>query len=170
MRKMISGLAGGLVTLILALAPSLNARDLTYNEKDVIETGDIVYAESANQPGINRRLVARTIINRAKNDNFPETPYQVIHQKNAFSCVGQGSKLWKQAKGKIKMKKHEREAYNSCHNDVQDVYAGRTEGIEGEDKIIAYHDVSITKPKGDFWNSLEKVYQNGRLIFYAPRK
>lgn len=166
MNKLIAGLAA--LTLTLGVG-NADARELNYNARDVKETGKAVYAEGANQPDINKRLIARTIINRAKNDNFPATPYKAIHQENAFTCT-QGSKLWRQAQGKAKMKKYERGVFARCNSNVQDVYAGRSEGLAREDEIIAYHDISIPKPKGVFWDSLEEVYRKDRLIFYAPRR
>lgn len=141
-----------------------------YTAKDQLETARILYAEAANQTDKNKRLVARTIINRAKSKDYPSTPYKVIHQKNAFTCTHDGSKLWKQANGKASMNAYEKKVWTKCKAASKAVYNGTKEGITDENKIVAYHDTSIKKPNTRYWNSLKLVYSSGKLKFYAPKK
>jgi len=167
------GFLGGLARLVtgaVIAGISLEASAESYTAEDKKETARILYAESANQTDKNKRLVARTIINRAKSKDYPSTPYKVIHQKNAFTCTHDGSKLWKQANGKTKMNAYEEKVWAKSKTAAKAVYNGTKEGITREDEIVAYHDTSISKPNTKYWNSLELVYTSGKLKFYAPKK
>ncbi|MDO8622858.1 MAG: cell wall hydrolase [archaeon] len=141
-----------------------------YEKNGFTEIEKIIYAEAANQPEINRRLVARTILNRVSDRDNYSHPSKVIYGKNAFTCTFDGSRLWRQAKGRLRMNKIEKEAFMTCKKNALEVYLGKRENIPREDEIIAYHDISISKPNDTYWNSLEEVYKNDRLIFYAPKQ
>tara|TARA_B100001971_G_C18060266_1_gene467545 strand:- start:141 stop:860 length:720 start_codon:yes stop_codon:yes gene_type:complete len=147
----------------------------SYSEKELEETRNILYAEAANQPRENRRLIGRTILNRVASKNYPNTIQDVIYQTNAFSCIKDSeNKNWKQAIGKLDRNEYEDMIYERCEKDAKDVLDGKKEGVKREDEIIAYHDISVKikdlRKDRDFWKSVEEVYRNDRLIFYASKK
>lgn len=49
-----------------------------------------VEAEAGNQGLLGKRLVADVILNRVRDDDFPDTIVDVIYQENAFAVVGNG--------------------------------------------------------------------------------
>jgi len=145
-----------------------------YSNRDLLETQKILYAEAANQSRIDRRLVGKAILNRARDSRFPSTPYKVIHQRNAFSCTFDRNKNWKQVNGKKEMNDYEKMVYKKCKEDGKFVFNGEKIGIPREDEIIAYHDKSVDikdlREKDSFWKKVEPVYSGNKLIFYAFRK
>ena len=113
-----------------------------------------------------------------------------VYEKNAFSCINdEDNKNWKQAIGKLKRNEYEEMIYKRCREDVKAVLDGERLEIVREDEIIAYHDTSIKykdlaareskikekwekkdKIYNGYWINLEPVFQDGNLIFYAPKK
>tara|TARA_Y100000310_G_scaffold244674_1_gene249542 strand:+ start:9734 stop:10444 length:711 start_codon:yes stop_codon:yes gene_type:complete len=147
----------------------------SYSEKELNETKNILYAEAANQPRKNRRLIGRTILNRVASKKYPNTIHNVIYQTNAFSCIKDSeNKNWKQATGKVERNEYEDMIYERCGKDAKDILDGKKEGVKREDEIIAYHDISVDikdlRKDRAYWKGLEEVYRNKSLIFYAPKK
>ena len=141
-----------------------------YTPQEHIEMQRILYAEAANQSPGNRRLVARCIVNRVESDDYPDRIHDVIYQRNAFSCVnGKGSEMWNQSGNRDSRNGYEEKVFGRCGENVRDVLDGEMEGIVGENKIIAYHDISIDKPTSSYWDSLEEVHRSERLIFYKDK-
>jgi len=136
---------------------------------EVLGIQKILYAEAANQSSSNRQLIGRCILNRVESSEYPNTIYGVTHQRNAFTCITQNSKLWNQAENSGRMNSYERRIFQDCENDAKNVLKGKLQGIQREEEIVAYHDTSIKKPKEEYWRKLERVYSSGRLIFYAPK-
>ena len=62
---------------------------LTDEEIDMI--AQITMAEAGNQCELGQRLVIDTVLNRVDHENFPDTIYDVIHQKNQFSPISDGN-------------------------------------------------------------------------------
>tara|TARA_Y100000034_G_C6793897_1_gene355659 strand:+ start:75 stop:827 length:753 start_codon:yes stop_codon:yes gene_type:complete len=157
-----------------------------YSQEEFNETRNILYAEAANQPRLNRKIIARLILNRVARDDYPNTIHDVIFQKNAFSCIKDGkNKNWKQATGQIKMNEYEKMIFRQCGKDAKYILDGNklsVFGVPRENEIIAYHDVSISieklrswktrneKRKARYWQGIEEVFRNKRLIIYAPKK
>ena len=142
-----------------------------YTPAEYQEMSKILYAEAADQSRQNRRLIARTILNRVASSKYPDSIDSVIHQRNAFTCTFDGKKNWAQATGRRKMNGYEKMIFRRCTEDAQSVLDGTKEEVEipREDEIIAYHDISIKKPRDKYWKSLVEVHRSGRLIFYAPK-
>jgi hypothetical protein len=157
-----------------------------YSQQEFNEMRNILYAETANQPRLNRKIVAKLILNRAARNDYPDTIHDVIFQKNAFSCIkDRKNKNWKQATGQLKMNEYEKMVFRQCGEDAKYILDGNKLDILGvprENEIIAYHDISLSieglrsgrtkneKRKAQYWQSLEKVFRNKRLIIYAPKK
>ncbi|MCK5321311.1 cell wall hydrolase [Candidatus Pacearchaeota archaeon] len=140
-----------------------------FSMKERREIQKILYAEAANQSSQNRRLVVKCILNRVSHKDYPNDIYSVIHQRNAFSCTFDGNKLWGQASGEIPMNGYERKVFDGCGEDTREVLDGFKIGIPRESEIVAYRDISIEKPNSTYWNSLEKIYESERLVFYVPK-
>ena len=148
---------------------SVDENSQTFSAKEYLEIQKILYAEAANQSSKNRSLITRCILNRVPSEDYPNDIYSVIHERNAFSCTFDGSKLWGQAEEKLSMNEYEQKVFEKCGKDAKKVLDGFKVGISRGSEIIAYHDISIEKPSGSYWSSLEKVYESERLIFYAPK-
>jgi hypothetical protein len=158
-------------TLANNIVPIEHIPKVRYSFNELKELQKVLYAEAANQSSENRRLIAQCILNRVESPDYPNSVNDVIYQKNAFSCInGRGSNLWNQANGNLFMNPYEKRIFESCGADAQLTLEGENVGISLKEKIIAYHDISITKPHDPYWNSLEKVFESERLIFYAPRE
>ena len=144
--------------------------DQEYTYREILEVARVLYAEAANQTESNRRLIARTIINRMHTSGYPKTVWSNIHDRNAFSCTFNGSNLWAQAKGKKKMNQYEQKVFDQCMENAKEVMQKKkTEEITGEAEIVAYHDSSIKQPNDKYWDNLKPVYRAGRLTFYVNR-
>lgn len=151
-----------------------NVSKQVYSQEELNEIRNILYAEAANQPRQNRRLIGRTILNRVASEDYPNTIYEVIHQRDAFSCINDKiNKNWKQAIGELERNEYEEKVFKRCQEDAEDVLDGNYENIPREKEIIAYHDLSVDieklRQKKDYWKGLEEVYRNERLVFYAPK-
>jgi hypothetical protein len=144
---------------------------IKYTTNELREMQKILYAEAADQPSLNRRIIAKLILNRENSSLYPNSIQDVIYQKNAFSCIFDGSELWKQANGKLKMNDYEKNKFSQCREDTEYVLEGNKLNIPRADEIIAYHDISVSiedlRKKDKFWNSVEEVFRNRRLIYYA---
>ena len=62
-----------------------------YNANDLYWLTRIIYAESGNQPLSGQIAVGNVIMNRVASPAFPNTVYDVIHQRNQFTPVRNGS-------------------------------------------------------------------------------
>ncbi len=145
----------------------------SYTSKELNELRNILYGEAANQSSRGRKFVARMILNRVRSLNYPNSVHDVVYDRNAFSCIfDKKNKNWAQATGELPRNNYENMVYGKCGEDARAILNGERLGVDREDEIVAYHDVSITKPKDKYWNSLESVEGGkvGRLIFYAPKK
>lgn len=64
---------------------------LAYSEDDLYWLSHIIFAESGNQPLAGQIAVGNVIMNRVRSPLFPNTIYEVIHQKSQFSPVKNGT-------------------------------------------------------------------------------
>jgi hypothetical protein len=69
------------------------------------------------------------------------------------------------------MNDYEKNKFSECQKDAEYVLEGNKLSIPRANEIIAYHDISVSigelRKKDKFWNSVEEVLRNGRLIYYA---
>ncbi|MDI6619769.1 MAG: cell wall hydrolase [Clostridiales bacterium] len=63
-------------------------RQFTDDEIDLI--AKIVQAESNGEPFEGKVAVASVVLNRLNSPNFPKSIYDIVYQKNAFSCIKGG--------------------------------------------------------------------------------
>lgn len=136
-----------------------------YKKEDLELISQVLYAEAADQPRINRVLIGECILNRKDSDKFPNTISEVVYQEDAFTCIKQNSFLWQQATRQKKLNPYDMKVAKQCIQDARQALE-ETPNIKDANKIIAYHDTSIKKPSSNFWNRLEEVYRNDKLIFY----
>ena len=68
-----------------------NNKRIAISDGDIYLMAQVVFAESRSEPYEGKVAVASVILNRAKNPGFPKTIQGVIKQKNAFSCVRNGT-------------------------------------------------------------------------------
>jgi len=166
-----------------------NALTIKYTPQEHKELQNILYAEAANQSSFGRKTIAKVIVNRTKDKNYPDNLHDVIFEGNAFSCIFDNkNKNWEQATGKLKRNEYEEGIYQECEEDANSVLNGEKLGIPRENEIIAYHDLSVKheelvtkelelqkkyKKQGrrydGYWMNLEPIAKIGRLIFYAPK-
>lgn len=66
-----------------------NSINCTAYEKDLLER--LVEAEAGVEPYKGKVAVANVVLNRVKNEQFPDTIYAVIHAKNQFTPVANGT-------------------------------------------------------------------------------
>ena len=66
-------------------------KNIAISDDDIYLMAQVVFAESRSEPYEGKVAVASVIINRAKSPGFPKTIEGVIKQKNAFSCVRNGT-------------------------------------------------------------------------------
>lgn len=59
-----------------------------YNSLELM--AKVVEAEAGNQELLGKRMVVDVILNRVRDDDFPDTIVDVIYQKNAFAVIGNG--------------------------------------------------------------------------------
>jgi len=149
--------------IVIPTKPQRNAKLVNYTSNELEEITKILYAEAANQTVDAKRAVATVIKNRKESKEYPDSIEKVIYQKNAFSCIG--GKLWKQVTGKSPMNAYDERIFEQCKESAKKGLERELDMLDG-DKIIAYHDISIKKPNTKYWNSLERTFQIGRLIFY----
>lgn len=64
---------------------------LYLTQSDINLLAKLVYAESRGEPFEGKVAVASVVLNRVIDSSFPNTVSEVIFQKNAFSCVVNGS-------------------------------------------------------------------------------
>jgi len=162
-----------------------------YSVVECKELQNVLYGEAANQSRLARKYITRMTLNRVGSPDYGNSISRVIEERNTFSCTFDGSRNWKQAIGKLPRNEYEEMIYKRCGEDTLAILNGERLGIEGEDKIIAYHDTSVKyeelvakekviqkkwekrgKRYDGFWMKL-KPLKNGkvdRLIFYVPKK
>lgn len=66
----------------------ISPEDDFYNSLELM--AKVVEAEAGNQGLLGKRMVADVILNRVRDDNFPDTIVDVIYQKNAFAVISNG--------------------------------------------------------------------------------
>ncbi len=173
--SLIAGLGYATGVGVIALSDK-NPKEIS--EKKIVSIKDessykmaqAIYGEAANQPEKTRELVGRVILNRVGKKGYASNIEEVITGGNNFSCVTcKKNKNWRQATGELEMNNYEKMIFKRCLQDAKDVLNGKKIGVLRENELVAYHDVSIEKPKDRYWDSLEKVFKQGRLVFYAPK-
>lgn len=93
---------------IKAAAKELKTEKLVELEKDLEEEeywdslellALVVEAEAGNQSELGKRLVVDVVLNRVDSEEFPDTIWEVLTQKNAFSSYWDGGldKVWQPA-------------------------------------------------------------------------
>ena len=146
-----------------------------YTANDFYEAKSIIFSEAANQPELNRKIIARGVLNRVGSDDYKNTILEVLYDKNAFSCIkDKKNPNYSMTRNPEKMNPYEKKVFRECGENTRAVFDGERLGIPREDEIIAYHDISVKigdlRKKEKYWRDLEEVYRNERLIFYAPIK
>lgn len=68
-----------------------NGSSLKITESDIDLLAKLVYCESRGEPFKGKVAVASVVLNRVMSSKFPNTIEGVIFQKNAFSCVKNGT-------------------------------------------------------------------------------
>jgi len=127
----------------------------------------IVYSEAGTQSQLEREAIAKSIINRVKSSKYPGNVKDVVYQNKAFSCIG--SDNWKESKFTRFRNDYEEKVYQDCRKAVKDILGGKRLGIPNENEIIAFYS-GQSKPKGNYWNSLDKGYRiNNGMTFCAPK-
>ena len=63
-------------------------RSYTQAEWDML--AQVVHGEARGESYTGQVAVAAVVLNRMENDNFPDTMYGVVFQKNAFTCINDG--------------------------------------------------------------------------------
>ncbi len=143
------------VTKRIEIAPKISGERL----KQENCLAHAVYFEARSESETGQMAVAKVILNRTKNHNYPKTicgvVYEGMHRRNScqfsFACDGQPETVtqadaWSQAKRVAKR------AMSGDHK------------LRGMDKAIFYH-ADYVKPK---WSrSMRKLAKIGRHIFYA---
>ena len=81
----------GVVSLTDSGAGPIAPAEEYYNADDLYWLTRIIYAESGNQPLDGQIAVGNVIMNRVKSPVFPNTVYEVIHQRNQFTPVRNGT-------------------------------------------------------------------------------
>lgn len=62
----------------------------SYSEEEIRLIAAVTIAEAEGEPEEGQRLVIDTILNRKDSLYFPNTIYDVVYQKNQFSCMWDG--------------------------------------------------------------------------------
>ena len=62
----------------------------TYTQAEWDMLAQVVYGEARGEIYDGQVAVAAVVLNRLENDDFPDTMYGVVFQKNAFTCVSDG--------------------------------------------------------------------------------
>lgn len=68
-----------------------STKKIYLTKSDINLMAKVVFAESKGEPYTGKIAVASVILNRVVSPNFPNTIKEVITQKNAFSCVVNGT-------------------------------------------------------------------------------
>lgn len=63
---------------------------LSFEVSTLEKSSDLYSEEAEGEPEEGQRLVIDTILNRVDSSYFPDTVYDVIYQKNQFSCMWDG--------------------------------------------------------------------------------
>ena len=79
------------VTLTATGAGPITAGSVAYEEDVLYWLSHIIFAESGNQPLEGQIAVGNVIMNRVNSPIFPNTVYEVIHQKSQFTPVKNGT-------------------------------------------------------------------------------
>ena len=64
-----------------------------FSENDIRLMANAVHGEARGEPYIGKVAVAAVILNRVENDNFPNSPSEVIFEPGAFTAVADGQ-IW----------------------------------------------------------------------------
>ena len=102
------------ITTIIIVVAFLFVQSCLAKEGDGTLIARIVYAESSGQPQIGKEYIVCTILNRVDKKGYPKTIHNVIYQKNAFSCVVDGSLLWKESANPEKLNGRKLAEWKKC--------------------------------------------------------
>ena len=80
-----------LLTHVEGRSAYIQSGDSYYDEDALYWLSHIINAESGNQSLEGKIAVGNVVMNRVNSDEFPNTIYDVLHQKNQFSPVSSGS-------------------------------------------------------------------------------
>ncbi len=64
--------------------------DRTYSQREWDMLAQVVYGEARGESYNGQVAVAAVVLNRMDHDDFPDSMYGVVFQKNAFTCVNDG--------------------------------------------------------------------------------
>lgn len=147
-----------IIFLILVKSPALSG------EFDpVFEIARVVYAEAAGEPSSGKHAIASVILNRVQENGYPNTIYKVIHQKNAFSAVKTGNRLYEQSKQPDKMAGQDLLAWEDCVKQVEKaLYSHKVE------RVIAYRRKDCTNGNS-YFNKLLLSGECGEHYFYETK-
>ncbi len=81
---------GNRVVITAGYAP-ITSGDIAYQSDVLYWLSHIINAESGNQPLAGKIAVGNVVLNRVASPRFPDTVYEVIHQRNQFTPVSNGS-------------------------------------------------------------------------------
>ncbi len=77
--------------VITAGSGPISSGDIAYQSDVLYWLSHIINAESGNQPLRGKIGVGNVVLNRVASSRFPNTVYEVIHQRNQFTPVANGS-------------------------------------------------------------------------------
>lgn len=81
---------GGHIVITAGTAPIASA-EAAYPEDVLYWLSHIIHAEAGNQPLAGKIAVGNVVLNRVASSLFPNTVYEVIHQRGQFTPVANGS-------------------------------------------------------------------------------
>ena len=81
---------GNRVVITAGYAP-ITSGEVAYQADVLYWLSHIINAESGNQPLSGKIAVGNVVLNRVANPRFPDTVYEVIHQRGQFTPVSNGS-------------------------------------------------------------------------------
>ena len=185
------GVFGGCDEIMERIEGESVESDVKYTLEELRDLQNVLYGEAANQSRRGRKFIMRMTLNRVESSDYSNSIYGVIFDdRNTFSCTfDKKNKNWNQAIGELPRNEYENMIYGRCGEDARAILDGERLGVDREDEIIAYHDVSVKyedlaakekvvqkkwakkgKRYDGFWMKLELVEKVDRLIFYAPKK
>lgn len=126
----------------------------------------IVYSEVATQGRESKRAVVKTILNRVKSEEFPDSIRRVVYQDKAFSCMG--SNNWFESKFPWRRNDYEKGVYGRCEEAVDYIINGGNLGVAGEINITSFY--SGKRPNGAYWKKMNEIMKNRNMTFCGSKK
>ena len=74
----------------VVVTTSRDGYDRTYSQREWDMLAQVVYGEARGESYRGQVAVAAVVLNRMEHDDFPNSMYDVVFQKNAFTCVSDG--------------------------------------------------------------------------------